>query len=313
MTGAAPLRVVYLGNDEWSVPPLEALARSRHEVALVVTRVPRPARRGSGTVPTPVAAAARRLGLPLLETETVKRGPGLASLVDAAPDVLVVVAYGEILPPEVLEIPGLSPVNLHFSLLPELRGAGPVQRAILDGLTGTGVTTMRMDRGMDTGPILLQAAEAIGDHDDAGSLGARLAVVGGRLLVDTLDRLSAGDLPETPQDGARATHAPKLGPEDRRLDWSLDAGSLSRRVRALAPEPGAATTFRGRVLKVHRARPAEGGGEPGTVLRWGAEGLLVAAGEGALLLEEVAPEGRRRMPAADFVRGHRPEEGERLG
>lgn len=301
-------RVVFLGNDPWSVPSLEALASSGHEVALVVTREPRPAGRGGALRPTAVAEAARLLGLPVGEVATVKEGAGRAALDDAKPDVLVVVAYGEILPGEVLALPRIAPVNVHFSLLPELRGADPVRRAILDGLEVTGVTTMRMDEGMDTGPILLQAEEPIRLEDDAGSLGERLAVLGGRLLVETLERLE--DLEERPQDHDRATIARKIPPEEEWIDWTRSAPSIVRRVRALSPEPGARTRLRGRVLKVYRARAVEGDGDPGAVLE--PEEMVVAAGEGAVVLEEVLPEGKRRMSGAELARGHRPERGERL-
>jgi methionyl-tRNA formyltransferase len=312
---------VFLGNDRWSVPSLEALSGSAHDVALVITRSPRPERRGSGTVPTPVAAAARRHGLAVREVETVKAGPGFDAIADAAPDVLAVVAYGEILPPAVLALPRLGPVNLHFSLLPELRGAAPVQRAILQGLTATGVTTILMDEGMDTGPVLLQATEPIEEDDDAGSLGGRLAAIGGRLLVDTIDRLGVGELRPRPQDHALATMAPRLRPEDRWIDWSRTAVDVARRVRAFAPEPGAATRFRGGVLKVLRVEagadsgwePDRGGG-PGTIGRVDRDGVVVLAGDAApVRLLEVAPEGRPRMPGGAFVNGFHPKEGERLG
>jgi methionyl-tRNA formyltransferase len=306
------VRVVFLGNDARSVPSLQALADSPHEVALVATRVPRPAGRGGNLRSTPVAETARVLGLPLAEVETVKQGSGLEVVQAAAPDVLVVVAYGEILPKDVLEIPRRAPVNVHFSLLPALRGPDPVRRAILDGVDVTGVTTIRMDEGADTGPILLQQEETIRDTDDAGSLGARLAELGGSLLVRTLDRLEAADLDERPQDDAAATMASKLRPEEEWVDWSEDAGSVWLRVRALAPDPGARTRFRDRVLKVLRARPGEGSGEPGTIVAVSKEGLGVAAATGVLYLEEVLPEGRNRMSGAEFVRGYRPEVGERL-
>jgi methionyl-tRNA formyltransferase len=307
------MRVVFLGSDRWSVPSLETLAASNHELALVVTREPKPAGRGAKLRPTPVADAAHRLVLPLAEVATVKSGEGFDSLRDAEPDVLTVVAYGEILPRSVLELPRVAPVNVHFSLLPKLRGAAPVQRALLDGLTVTGVTTIRMDEGMDTGPILLQAEEAIDVDDDAGSLGDRLAGIGGRLLLETIDRLAAGDLEPTPQEDAGATFAPKLAPEDRRLDWARQAEVVRRRVRALSPDPGASARFRGDVLKVFRARVRHDRGEPGAVVAVGKDGFVVACGEGSLALEELAPAGRKRMTGAEFVRGYRPEIGERLG
>jgi methionyl-tRNA formyltransferase len=306
------VRVVFLGNDVWSVPSLQALANSSHEVALVATRVPRPAGRGGKLRATPVAEAARTLGLPLAEAETVKRGAGLEAIQNAAPDVLVVVAYGEILPKDILEIPRSAPVNVHFSLLPALRGADPVRRAILEGLQVTGVTTIRMDEGADTGPILLQQDERIRDGDDAGSLGARLAEVGGSLLVRTLDRLEDGDLQERPQDDAAATLAPKLRSEEEWLDWSEDARRVGLRVRALAPDPGARTRFRDRILKVLKARASQGDGEPGTIVAVSKDALGVAAATGVVYLEEVLPEGRRRMSGSEFIRGYRPEVGERL-
>jgi methionyl-tRNA formyltransferase len=312
------MRVTFLGNAAWSVPPLEALASSPHDVA-VITREPRPAGRGGRLRPTAVAAAARRLGRPLIEVDTVKSGRGFEVLRDTRPEVLAVVAYGEILPPGVLDVPAVAPVNVHFSLLPELRGAAPVQRAILEGLRVTGVTTIRMDEGMDTGPILLQATEPIDDDDDAGALGSRLAAIGGRLLVDTIDRLAAGTIVERPQDDAAATYAPKLRPEDQTVDWSEPATNVARLVRALSPEPGASTGFRGRTLKVWRARPveslegADARGAAGSVALASKNGLAVWAGQGAVHLEEVQPAGRRRMTGAEFVRGHRPEPGEQLG
>ena len=312
MTG--PLRVVFLGNDPWSVPPLEALAASEHRPVLVVTRVPKPAGRGSKLTPTAVAGAARRLDLPLSEVETVKRDAGFEALAEARPDVLVVVAYGEILPDAVLGLPAVAPVNLHFSLLPALRGASPVQHALLLGLERTGVTTMVMDAGLDTGPVLLQRGTEVLAGEDAGSLGERLAAIGGDLLVETQDGLAAGTLTGRPQEG-EPTFAPKLKAGDRWLDWSEPAGALVRRVRALAPEPAASTRFRGDVLKVFRASELGGPAPvaPGAVAVVGNDGPVVAAGEGLVRLDEVAPAGRKRMSGADFARGFRPERGERLG
>ncbi|MGH2687084.1 MAG: methionyl-tRNA formyltransferase [Actinomycetota bacterium] len=307
------MRVAFLGNDPWSVPSLEAVAGSRHRVALVVTRDPRPAGRKRRPRPTAVAEAARRLDLPLLETPTVKRGAGWDSLRSAAPDVLAVVAYGEILPLEVLELPAVAPVNVHFSLLPRLRGADPVRRAILQGEARTGVTTIRMDEGLDTGPILLQVGDEIRDEDHGGSLGARLSLAGGRLLVRTLDGLERGEIEPREQDHDAATLAPKLRPEEEWIDWGEPAAAVWRLVRALSPEPGARTRFRDRVLKVLRARPVDGREPPGSIVEAGKHRLVVAAGRGALDLEEVVLEGRRPMSGAELARGQRPVIGERLG
>ncbi|MGH2709932.1 MAG: methionyl-tRNA formyltransferase [Actinomycetota bacterium] len=306
------MRVVFLGNDPWSVASLEALASSSHDVSLVATRDPRPAGRRGELRPTAVADAAKRLDLPLIETPTVKRDEGFAAISSQRPEVMVVVAYGEILPAAVLDLPSLAPVNVHFSLLPALRGADPVRRAILEGLPETGVTTMRMDEGMDTGPILLQGSEPIRDEDSA-ALGERLAVLGGGLLVRTLDGLESGEVTEQAQDDTKATMAPKLKAEDEWIDWNEPADAVWRRVRALAPDPGAKTRFRERVLKVVRASVVPTEGEPGAIVETSKEGLVISAGNGALSLEEVVPEGRKRMSGADFARGQRLNVGERLG
>ena len=308
------LRVVFLGNDRWSVPSLEALAASRHRPRLVVTRVPRPAGRGLTLRPTAVADAARRFHLTLHEVETVKRGAGFDALAAAQPDVLVVVAYGEILPSAVLELPRLAPVNVHFSLLPELRGASPVQHALLRGLDRTGVTTIEMDEGLDTGPILLQREEEVRPDDDAGSLGERLAEIGGAVLASTLDGLAEGTVPPRPQVG-EPTYAPKLQPEDRWIRWDDTAEDVVRCVRAMAPDPAASTRFRGEVLKVFRASVADerSRSAPGAIAAVDRDGLVVRAGDGAVRLESVGPAGRRQMSAGEFVRGYRPRPGERLG
>jgi len=239
-----------------------------------------------------VAEAARRLGLPLQEIETVKTGRGLQALAEMRADVLAVVAYGEIIPKAVLAVPRVAPVNVHFSLLPKLRGAAPVQRAILEGLDVTGVTIIRMDEGMDTGPMLLHAEDSIRPEDDAGSLGDRLAKLGGRLLVAALDGLAAGTIEERPQDHEAATYAPKLKPEERMIEWAKPAEEIVRLVRAMAPEPGAATTFRARGLSVLRASetdppedmPHIGRIEPGAIVhalaKGSQEGIIVKAGSG---------------------------------
>lgn len=311
----SPLRVVFIGNADWSVYSLGAVAASGHNLVRVLTRTPRPAGRGGELAETPVARAARSLGVPLLEVETVRSGEGHDAIRDAKPDVLVVVAYGEILPPSVLALPRLMPVNVHFSLLPALRGAAPVQRAILEGMAITGVTTMHMDPGMDTGPILLQQSFPIADDADAGRLGNSLASLGSELLLQTLHALWAGTVRERPQDDAAATLAPKLTPEDERLDWRRPADEIQRRVRALAPDPGATTKVQGRRLKVCRVS-LHGGPEPvatpGSL--WIRSGNpIVSTGSGFLQLEDVQPEGRRRMSGRDWLNGARIGEGATLG
>jgi methionyl-tRNA formyltransferase len=307
-------RVVYLGNDAWSVPPMGAVASaSGLDLALVMTRTPRPGRRGTGRSPTPVAVAAREMGLPMVEVETVRGGEGLRRLREAEPDVLAVVAYGEILTPSVLDVARMGAVNLHFSLLPRWRGASPVQHALLAGDRETGVTTMLLDEGLDTGPILAQEATTIDDVEDAGRLGLRLSEMGGALLARTLTDLAAGRASPTPQDDTATTHAPKLSAADRRIDWHAAPSAVLARIRAFAPQPGASTTRAGRVLKVLAASATGGEGEPGRIIAVGEGWFDVAADGGAVRVLEVASEGRSRMDAGSWMRGARPEIGERLG
>jgi len=307
------VRVTFLGNDRWSIPALEALAASTHEVVGVVTAAPKPAGRGNELTPTPVADAAHALDLPLSEVDTVKTGPGFKALATTTPEVLVVVAYGELLPPNVLHVPSIAPVNLHFSLLPELRGASPVQTALLLGLERTGVTTIVMDRGLDTGPVILQRPEPIGPADDAGSLGARLAALGAQTLVESVDMLGAGPVAPRPQDHSMATFASRFTPQDRILSWSNPALVLVNLCRALSPHPAATTTLRGEGLKVFRAEATYAAGEPGTIVRIDDEGIVVATADGGFRPLEVAPAGRKRMSGADLVHGFHLEVGERLG
>lgn len=306
-------RVVFLGNDRWSVPSLRALAASEHRIDRVVTRAPKPAGRGNELTPTPVANAARQADLPLLEVESVKEGPGFDALESDPPEVLVVVAYGEILPRDVLDLPSVAPVNLHFSLLPRLRGASPVQTALLEGAEETGVTTIVMDERLDSGPVLLRRPEPVRPNDDAGSLGDRLAEVGARVLVETVDVLAEGEVDATPQEEELATFTKPIRAEDRILRWDEPVRALVNRTRAMAPEPGATTRFRDEPLKVLRAEAADAAGEPGTITTVDSEGFVVATGYGGFRPLELAPAGRKRMRAADFVNGYRPEVGERLG
>jgi methionyl-tRNA formyltransferase len=303
------------------VPTLDALSASDHDIALVVTSEPRPGRRGREANPTPVAARASQAGIPFVETASVKSGAGLLALSEARPDVLVVVAFGELLSREVLDLAPYGALNVHFSLLPKLRGASPVQTAILEGAASTGATVMLLDEGMDTGPVLLRETETIGGDDDAGSLGDRLAASGAVLLVKTLDRLEQGTIIPDPQVEADATFAPKLTPADRRLDWRQGAESLERRVRAFAPAPGASTSLGDSTLKILAVRLHASGSEsagrvaaePGEVLSVSPEGSVVATGDGALALVVVAPEGRKHMSGPEFVRGGWIRPGDKLG
>jgi methionyl-tRNA formyltransferase len=310
------LRIAFLGNDPWSVPALEAIDGDPDlALEMVVTNLPKPAGRGNATTPTTVAEAARARDVPLREVAGVGAGDGARALDALRPDVLVVVAYGSLLSEATLALAPHGAINLHFSLLPRWRGAAPVQRAVMAGDDITGVTVMRIDEGLDTGPILSQLEEPIRAEDDAGALGARLARLGGRLLVSVLRMLPDGGGPARPQDERLATLAPRIRPDERPLDWSSDARDLVRQVRALAPEPGATTTFRGQPVKVLAAALDHEGrtGEPGAVVAVDDRGVLVGAGDGAVRLVEVAPAGRRRMDAAAWARGARFTPDERLG
>jgi len=312
------VRVIFVGNDPWSVPTLEALSASGDlDVELVITNPPRPAGRGSRLTPTAVADAARRLGIEPVETEGVRTGEGFEAVERIDPDAVVVVAYGHLVPPEVLDVPRLGTLNLHFSLLPRWRGAAPVQRAILEGDERTGVSVMLLDEGLDTGPVLARREEQIRPDDESGSLGERLAALGADLMVSTLRALGEGTVAPAPQDHAAATYAPKLEPRERTIDWRHPADSIGRRVRAFAPAPGAATTFRGRPLKVLRAAVRDLDGEgvpPAGEVQVDVDGSpFVVAGSGAVTVLEVAPAGRARMSGGDWARGARLERGERLG
>ncbi|MGZ4110425.1 MAG: methionyl-tRNA formyltransferase [Actinomycetota bacterium] len=310
MAGRA--RVAFLGNDAWSVPSLEALAgRNDLDLALVITAPPRPAGRGARLRSTPVADAAVRLGVALLEADPLGDPQTVEHLRALSADVFVVVAFGRLLTGDLLRMPTRGSINVHFSLLPRWRGASPVQHAILTGDRQTGVTIMRMDEGLDTGPILRSEIVAVGSDENAGSLGERLAEIGAELLADTISDVIAGRIDDMPQAG-EPTYAPKLTAADRRLDWEAPAASIVRRVRAFAPDPGATATWRGRVLKVFRAESAPAvPGPPGTIAS-STDDVRVSSGSGGVRLLDVAPAGRRRMPAVEWARGARFATDERL-
>lgn len=308
------MRVVFWGSPAFAVATLEALLASDHEVVGVVTQPPRPKGRGRKERPTPVAEAAMAAGVPVLSPPKPRGAGFLEALGALRPDVSVVAAYGEILPPEALELPPHGSINVHASLLPAYRGAAPVTRAILDGLDETGVTIMRMDAGLDTGPILLAEPEPIGPDDTAATLTDRLAVRGAALAVEALDRLEAGDLEAVPQTGAGASYAHKVSAGEAAIDWGGSARGIERSVRAYHPWPGAWTTRAGERLKVQRAAVVPGAADapPGTIVEIDPR-PVVASGEGRVALVEVQPAGGRRMDAADWARGRDVEPGERLG
>jgi methionyl-tRNA formyltransferase len=300
-----------MGTPEFAVPSLSALARTEN-VTLVVTNPDRPSGRGRTLSPPPVKEEARRLGLPVYQPEKAKHPESVERIAAEAPELIVVAAYGHILPKSILDIPARGCINVHASLLPKYRGAAPINWAVARGETSTGVTIMKMDVGMDTGPILLTREAPISGEDTAQTMYDKLSRLGAEALSEALVRLHEGTLPETPQDNALATYAPMLKKEHGQIDWSRPAVEVRNLVRGMTPWPSACTSHAGKALKILSASVREGRGEPGEILEVGRDGILVACGDGALALGTVQPEGGRAMPSGDYARGHRVVKGERL-
>jgi methionyl-tRNA formyltransferase len=308
------MRLVFLGTPPFAVPTLERTLDAGHEVVAVYTQPDRPRGRGLEPAPSAVKAAALRRVLAVRQPERIRRPEVVAELQELKPEAMVIVGYGQIIPQNIIDIPPLGIINVHASLLPKYRGAAPVQWAIARGETLTGVTTMRIDAGLDTGDILLARETPIGADETAVELALRLAVMGADLLIRTLDCLTTGSIQPRKQDNALATLAPILRKEDGLIDWSLPAREICNRVRGFMPWPGAYTWFRGRVLQIWKARLAEPhSGEPGT-LRAEDRRLLVHCGEGTSIeLLEVQLEGRRKMGTDAFINGQHVQAGEELG
>lgn len=298
--------VIFMGTPEFAIPSLEALVGAQTQILLVVTQPDRARGRGRKVSPPPVKQLALEYGLPVYQPERIKDPEVAVRLRALAPECLVVAAYGQLLPPEILRIPTLAAVNVHASLLPKYRGPAPIPWALINGEKVTGVTTMLMEPGMDTGDILLSREVTIHPDDTAGTLHQRLAKVGAGLLVETLRGLMAGTIEPRVQDHSQATYAPMLAAEDGKVDWRREAERICRHIRGMEPWPGAFTYWRGRRLKLFGCRvlPGSGGKPPGTVVAVEPEGLQVAAGEGILLIESLQLEARRRLSVPDFVRGH---------
>ncbi|MGH8198443.1 MAG: methionyl-tRNA formyltransferase [Steroidobacteraceae bacterium] len=297
------LAVAFAGTPEFALPSLDAIAASRHGVVAVFTQPDRPSGRGRHVAASPVKERALALGLPVMQPTTLRDTSVHAMLSTFAPEVLVVVAYGLLLPPAILELPRLGCLNVHGSLLPRWRGAAPVARAIMAGDEKTGVCITRMDAGLDTGPVMLRREVAISPRETAGELEARLAEVGASAIVDALDALAKGQASFEPQDSAQATYAPKLGKLEARLAWREPAVALERRVRALNPRPVAETNLDGAQLRIFEAEviPALAGPVPGTILGADAKGIVVMTGDQALALHRVQLPGRRAVNAAEFA------------
>ncbi len=299
----------------FAVPCLEALLQASFDVQLVVSQPDRPKGRGLEMVPTPVKQVALQHGIPVVQPEKIKVNPDFRSQLESIqPDAIIVVAYGRIIPQWMIDLPPLGNINVHASLLPKYRGAAPIQWAIASGERVTGVTTMRIDAGLDTGDMLLKAELPISPDDTSVTLSPRLSALGAHLLVETLQRLEARKLEATPQDHSQASLAPILKKEDGLIDFTRTASDIHNRLRGFQPWPGAFTIFRDKQFAIHAARPANQSNlAPGELAATG-DSLLVGCGNHtALELLEVQPEGKKRMAARDFANGYRPQAGERLG
>jgi methionyl-tRNA formyltransferase len=314
-----PLRIIFMGTPEFAVPSLQALLDADPDtvgrVVGVVTQPDRPKGRGQQLAPPPIKVLAQQAGLPVLQPVKMKDPDFLDTLRGWAPDVIAVTAFGRILPPVLLDLPYWGCINVHGSLLPRYRGAAPIQWAIINGETETGITTMLMDPGLDTGPMLMRATVPIHPTDTAGDLAARLAPLGGRLLVETIAGLKSKTLAPTPQDHAKATLAPLLKKEDGWLNWKDEAPALANRIRGLTPWPGAYTYHGEERWQIWRAQAVPVGcaeAAPGTILEITKDALRIATGKGSLLIQEIQSASGKRLSVGQYLTGHRVAVGSRL-
>lgn len=307
------MKLIFAGTPHFALGALSALLASRHTLALVLTQPDRRSGRGLKPHPSPVKQLAVEHGIPIAQPVSLKDAGAQDALRAIGADLMVVVAYGLILPPSVLAIPRHGAVNIHASLLPRWRGAAPIQRALLAGDRETGVCIMQMDAGLDTGPVLLCESIPIRDEDNARTLHDRLAELGARLVLQALDDLERGAAVPRQQRTEGATYAAKVDRAETRIDWTRPALEIWRRVRAFNPHPGAVARLRDQELKIWGGVPVPNSGDPGTVLEAGSRGIVVACGEGSLRIEELQRAGGRRLSPAEFLRGHTLIAGERFG
>jgi methionyl-tRNA formyltransferase len=307
------LDLVFCGTPNFAVPTMERVAKS-FNLRLVLTQPDRPKGRKLELVASPVKIAAEKLSLPICQPEKIKHNEELKSRLAAIqPDAIIVVGYGRIIPTWMLQLPRLGNINLHASLLPKYRGAAPIQWAISNGEAVTGVTTMRIDEGLDTGDVLLQKELAITDEDTSETLSPRLAAIGAELMIETLEGLIAGTLAPTKQDNDHATLAPILKKEDGRIDFTRSAQEIYNRFRGFQPWPGAFTTFRGKTLNVTAMKVSSERGAPAEISVMDGHILAGCVNQGSIELLEVQPEGKKRISALDFIHGYHPVAGEKLG
>lgn len=307
------MRILFWGTPEFALPALRALTDEGHDVVGVVTQPDRPAGRGRKVTISPVKAMAEEEGIPVLQPERARGPELLAQIAELAPELSVVVAYGQILPREVLDAPELGSINIHGSLLPELRGAAPIQWAIIRGLEVTGVTIMKMDEGLDSGPMIHSVSEQIRPDERAADLSLQLAEIGAQAMIEALAIIETQGMNAEEQDHSRATYAPKIDRETARLDWNLPAIEIGRWIRGLDTVPGAWSEMKGQPVKLFAPRIEVREGEPGVVLDVDPEvGILIAAGEDAVRVREVQPAGKRRMDAREWIVGRGVAVGDRL-
>jgi len=298
------MRVIFAGTPQFAARSLAALLGSRHEVVLVLTQPDRPSGRGMRPQPSAVKQMALKHGLALRQPRTLRDAAEHVALAESGADIMVVAAFGLILPQVVLDIPRWGAINIHASMLPRWRGAAPIQRALLAGDSKTGISIMRMDAGLDTGPIIQSEEVAIGDADNAQILHDRLADVGARLILAVLDRYAQGPVKTMPQSDSEACYAAKIAKSEARIDWACEANYIWRQIRAFNPSPGAAARLRDTEIKIWQARLASASaGKKGEILQADASGLRVACGAGALWLEQLQKPGGKRLPAGEFLRG----------
>ncbi len=313
------MNVVFMGTPEFATPVLHILIKNHYDIQAVVTQPDRPKGRGRIVIASPVKVLAEQHGIPVLQPEKVRKKDALQAIRDLEPDVIIVAAYGQILPESLLQIPPLGCINVHASLLPKYRGAAPINQAIIRGEQETGITTMFMDKGMDTGDILLQRKIPIEKDETAGTLHDRLCLIGAELLLETLRQLEAGTLKRIPQEHEAATYAPMLKKEDGRINWQEAAVAIDRKVRGLFPWPGAYTYFRGKMVKllsveVENTPAGAANALAGTIVDIDKKvGPLIVTGEGGIRILHIQPQNKKPMSCSDFCRGYRVSVSDKFG
>ncbi|MDK2848364.1 MAG: methionyl-tRNA formyltransferase [Desulfuromonadales bacterium] len=314
MIEPANIRTIFMGTPDFALPTLQGLIEAGVNLRGVFTQPDRPRGRGKVLTPPPVKKLALAHDLPVFQPEKLRNPATVEQIRELRPDLIVVVAYGQILPKSVLDIPQYGCINVHASLLPRYRGAAPIHKAVIDGEQVTGVTTMLMDAGLDTGDILVRRATEIGSEETAGELHDRLALLGREAMEETLRRLCDGTLKAESQDDAKSCYAPMMKKEDGLIDWSRPAAEIHNQVRGLSPWPGAFTYWNGQLLKIGRTQAEKGADAvPGTVVSADIEGVCIACGRGVLRVCELQLAGKKKLPAGDFLRGTSLSVGARLG